>query len=153
MNTQPIASVVAIVLLVSSSVRAENTQAAQSLIDAYGSIAKQFQANDVNALRDHLTDDFRLIDYEGQSSTKDSLLDAIRDGIIVFSQCEMGLVPTKDLGETGIVQGPVRMKLKYGRTKQTDIQGRFALTAVLVKQDGKWKLTTIHLTKTKAAGE
>lgn len=121
----------------------------EALIDGYWTIATAFERNDHATLRSRLTDDFQLVDHEGKSDSKESVLKAIADGILKFDKCTTGRVPTKEIGEVGIVQGPVVIELTYGRTKPIRIQSRFALTAVLVKQDKRWLLTAAHLTQVK----
>jgi hypothetical protein len=121
-----------------------------SLSSAYTQLGDALRTNDVAALDELIAADFLLIDHEGKASTKDSLLQAFRDGIITMRTLQVSMSSLKDFGTAGVVQGPITLQMTYGKQLPLEINARFAVTCVFVLQDGHWRLTAAQMSKRNA---
>ena len=122
-----------------------------SLSSAYTQLGDALRTNDIAALDVLIAADFLLIDHEGKTSTKDALLQAFRDGIITMRTLHVGKSWSQDLGNTGVVQGAIRLQMAYGKQRPIEIDSSFAVTTVFVLQDGRWRLTAAQMTKKNAS--
>ena len=91
-----------------------------------------------------LTDDYSIIDPGGRPNNKQFIVDGLKGGLLKLDAVDVADMTVRVIGSTGIVTSVQTLKGTYD---DSDISGRFRVTDVLVKQDGKWKLAAGHMTK------
>jgi uncharacterized protein (TIGR02246 family) len=91
-----------------------------------------------------LTDDYTIIDPGGRPNTKQFIVDGLKGGLLKLDTVDIADMTVRVIGSTGIVTSLQTIKGTYD---DNDVSGRFRVTDVLVKQDGKWKIAAGHMTK------
>ncbi|GEM_PF-4488306 len=118
-----------------------------SLRSAYEELAKALGKNDATRLEALIADDFMLIDFEGKTSTKKSLLDAVREGIITLQKLETKGPRYLEFTGGGMVQGAVVVEMGYGQGAQRQVGGLFAVTCVFALRENAWMLAGAQMTR------
>jgi uncharacterized protein (TIGR02246 family) len=91
-----------------------------------------------------LRDDYSIIDPGGRPNNKQFIVDGLKGGLLKLDAVDLDEMTVRVIGSTGIVTSVQTLKGTYD---DGDISGRFRVTDVLVKQDGKWRLAAGHMTK------
>ena len=99
---------------------------------------------DATAAEAVLTDDYTIIDPGGRPNTKQFIVDGLKDGLLKLDAVDVADMTVRVIGSTGIVTSVQTLKGSYD---DSDVSGRFRVTDVLVKQDGKWRIAAGHMTK------
>ena len=91
-----------------------------------------------------LTDDYSIVDPGGRPNDRKFIIDGLKNGLLKLDTVDVADMSVRVIGSTGIVTSVQTLKGTYD---DSDVGGRFRVTDVLVKQDGKWKLAAGHMTK------
>ena len=99
---------------------------------------------DATAAEAVLTDDYSIIDPGGRPNDKKFIVDGLKGGLLKLDTVDVAEMTVRVIGSTGIVTSVQTLKGTYD---DSDVGGRFRVTDVLVKQDGKWRIAAGHMTK------
>jgi ketosteroid isomerase-like protein len=98
---------------------------------------------DVATLEGLTSDDYILINANGQLSNKAETMNAIKTGVIKLSSNEVSDMNVRVYGDTAVVTGKSTAKGTIGGRELT---GPVMFTRVYVKKDGKWKSVAFQQT-------
>ena len=99
---------------------------------------------DAKAAEAVLTDDYSIVDPGGRQNNKQFIVDGLKGGLLKLDTVDVADMTVRVIGSTGIVTSVQTIKGTYD---DSDVSGRFRVTDVLVKQDGKWMIAAGHMTK------
>ena len=99
---------------------------------------------DAKAAEAVLMEDYSIIDPGGRPNTRQFILDGLKGGLLKLDTVDVADMTVRVIGSTGIITSVQSLKGTYD---DNDISGRFRVTDVLIKQDGKWKIAAAHMTK------
>jgi ketosteroid isomerase-like protein len=91
-----------------------------------------------------LRDDYSIVDPGGRTNNKQFIVDGLKDGLLKLESVDVADKSVRVIGSTGIVTSVQTLKGTYD---DSEISGRYRVTDVLVKQDGKWRLAAGHMTR------
>ena len=91
-----------------------------------------------------LMDDYSIIDPGGRPNDKKFIVDGLKNAVLKLESVDVADMTVRVIGSTGIVTSVQTLKGTYD---DNDVGGRFRVTDVLVKQDGKWRIAAGHMTK------
>lgn len=98
---------------------------------------------DVAAIASQTSDDYTLINANGQLSGKAQTMDAIKTGSIKLSSNEVSDMKVRVYGDTAIVTGKSTAK---GVVGGRELKGPVMFTRVYVKKGGKWQSVAFQQT-------
>jgi uncharacterized protein (TIGR02246 family) len=91
-----------------------------------------------------LMDDYSIIDPGGRPNDKKFIVDGLKNAVLKLDTVDVADMTVRVIGSTAIVTSLQTLKGTYD---DSDVGGRFRVTDVLVKQDGKWRIAAGHMTK------
>jgi ketosteroid isomerase-like protein len=91
-----------------------------------------------------LMDGYTIVDPGGRMNDKKFIVDGLKGGLLKLESVDVDEMTVRVIGSTAIVTSAQTLK---GTHDDNEISGRFRVTDVLVKQDGKWKIAAAHMTK------
>jgi len=93
------------------------------------------------------TNDFMIINFDGQTADRDLLIQALGGGYVVFDNAAASGMATRTYNDnTAIVTGNWKTK---GNIQGQAFDGTSFFTAVCVKQNNAWKVASLQLTSVK----
>lgn len=92
-------------------------------------------------------DDYTLVNASGQVSTKQQMLDALKDGTLKLTKDDVDDITVHMYGNTAVAIGTSTVSGTMGGHSVDNQQVRF--TRVWVKQGGDWKSTSMQQTEVK----
>jgi ketosteroid isomerase-like protein len=98
---------------------------------------------DVAAIASQTSDDYTLINANGELSGKAQTMDAIKSGNIKLSANELSDLKVRVYGNTAVVTGKSNAK---GVVGGRELKGPVLFTRVYVKKDGKWQSVAFQQT-------
>ena len=99
---------------------------------------------DADAVAKQTSDDYTLININGQISGKAQTMDAIKSGQIKLTQDDLSDMKVHVYGNTAVVTGKADVK---GVVSGKEMSGPVAFTRVWVKKGGKWESVAFQQTK------
>ena len=99
---------------------------------------------DTDTLAKMTSDDYMLINVNGQMSDKAQTMEAIKSGQIKLSQDDLSDLKVRVYGNTAVVTGKADVK---GTIAGKDTSGQILFTRVYVKKGGKWLSVAFQQTK------
>ena len=99
--------------------------------------------SDTAALDRMTSDDYTLINQQGELRTKAQMLDGFKSGTIKFDSRELSDLNVRVYGNTAVVTGRVTQKATENG-KDTSGENRF--TRVYVKEKGRWVSVALQIT-------
>ena len=99
--------------------------------------------SDTAALDRMSSDDYTLINQQGELRTKAQMLDGFKSGTIKFDSRELSDLNVRVYGNTAVVTGRVTQKATENG-KDTSGENRF--TRVYVKEKGRWVSVAVQIT-------
>jgi uncharacterized protein (TIGR02246 family) len=91
-----------------------------------------------------LLEDYAIVDPSGRPNSRKFIVDGLRGGQLKIESVDVADTSVRVIGSTAIV---VSVQTLKGTYDDNEIGGRYRVTDVLVKQDGKWKLAAGHMTR------
>ena len=98
---------------------------------------------DVSTLEALTSDDYMLINANGQVSDKATTMSNIKTGVIKLTSNEVSDLKVRLYGDTAVVTGKSSAK---GTIGGRELKGPVMFTRVYVKKDGKWKSVAFQQT-------
>jgi len=98
---------------------------------------------DVAAIAGQTSDDYTLINANGQLSSKAQTMDAIKTGNIKLTANDLSDLKVRVYGNTAVVTGKSNAK---GTIGGQELKGPVLFTRVYVKKDGKWQSVAFQQT-------
>jgi ketosteroid isomerase-like protein len=98
---------------------------------------------DVATLESQTSDDYTLINANGQVSGKAQTMSAIKSGDIKLTANELSDLKVRVYGDTAVVTGKSNAK---GTIGGRELKGPVMFTRVYVKKDGKWQSVAFQQT-------
>lgn len=99
---------------------------------------------DADTLAKMTSDDYMLINVNGQMSDKAKTMEAIKSGQIKLSQDDLSDLKVRVYGNAAVVTGKADIK---GTIAGKDASGQILFTRVYVKKGGKWLSVAFQQTK------
>ena len=97
---------------------------------------------DTALLERTLADDFVGVGPRGFMLTKEGWLQRYESGGLRYESFDWDDVRVRVYGDAAVVTG---RQIQKGKYQDHDVRGQFSTTLVLVKQQGRWLLTSLHL--------
>ena len=99
---------------------------------------------DAAAVDGVLMDGYTMVDPGGRQNEKKFIVDGLKGGQLKLESVDVAEMTVRVIGSTAIVTSAQTLKGTYD---DNEISGRYRVTDVLVKQDGKWKIAAGHMTR------
>ena len=99
---------------------------------------------DMAVLDKHTSDDYTLINANGQVSTKAQMLEGFKSGANKLTQDDVSDMKVRVYGDTAVVTGKVTVK---GMMGGKDATGSALYTRVYVKKGGEWVSVALQQTR------
>ena len=116
---------------------------AEEQVHEFGRVwAAAEERGDTEVLAGLATDGFRLVGPLGFVLDRDQWLARYGDGGLVTEKLDWAGVEVRDFGGAAIAIG---VHEQVATHRGNPVNGRFRATHVLVRDDGRWRLASIHL--------
>jgi ketosteroid isomerase-like protein len=99
---------------------------------------------DMTLVEKQTSDDYTLINMNGQMANKQQMLDAFKSGKSKLSMNEISDMKVRVYGNTAVVTGKSNVK---GMMAGKDATGQVMFTRVYVKKDGRWQSVALQQTR------
>lgn len=99
---------------------------------------------DMALLEKQTSDDYTLINMNGQMATKKQMLDAFKSGQSKLSMNDLSDMKVRVYGDTAVVTGKSTVK---GMMAGKDASGQVMFTRVYVKKGGHWQSVVLQQTR------
>jgi ketosteroid isomerase-like protein len=99
---------------------------------------------DVEALEKATSDDYTLINMNGQMSDKSQMVSAFKSGRTKLTSDELSDMKVRVYGDTAVITGKADVK---GTLGGKDATGQIMFTRVYVKKDGRWQSVAFQQTR------
>jgi ketosteroid isomerase-like protein len=116
----------------------------QELLKLEQVFAEAILKNDVEALGRVVTDDWVIIDPNGEIIDRTRFFEVIKSGALTHDRMESEDFRVRIYGDSAVVTGITSTK---GKFMGQEFSTRERATDVLVKRDGRWRCVLTHLTR------
>jgi ketosteroid isomerase-like protein len=99
---------------------------------------------DVATLEKQTSDDYTLINVNGQMSGKAQMVDAFKSGQTKLTTDELSDMKVRVYGNTAVITGKATVK---GTVAGKDVDGQVLFTRVYVKKGGSWQSVAFQQTR------
>ena len=99
---------------------------------------------DVATLEKQTSDDYTLINMNGQMSDKSQMVDAFKSGQTKLTSDEVSDMKVRVYGNTAVITGKADVK---GTLGGKDVDGQIMFTRVYVKKSGNWQSVAFQQTR------
>ncbi len=120
------------------------SQMEQELLKLEQVFAEAILKNDVEALGRVVTDDWVIIDPNGEIIDRTRFFEVIKSGALTHDRMESEDFRVRIYGDSAVVTGITSTK---GKFMGQEFSTRERATDVLVKRDGSWRCVLTHLTR------
>ena len=118
--------------------------AAEELLKLEEAFAEAIIKNDLEGIGRLVTDDWIIIDPNGEIVDRERFFEVIKSGALTHDMMESEDFRIRVYGDSAVVIGVTRTKGKFmGQEFSTQERG----TDVFVKRDGRWQCVLTHLTR------
>ena len=97
---------------------------------------KAIEVNDVEGMAKYMSDEWIIFSGDGNITTKQMFLDAVRSGDLVHSQMDFEMLRVKVFGNTGIV---MQKGTSSGTWKGQSFSNYEIASSVFIKENGEWR--------------
>ena len=119
-------------------------EAEQELLTLEKAFAEAIVRNDLEGIGRLVTDDWIIIDPNGEIVDRARFFDVIKSGALTHEMMESEDFRVRAYGDSAVVTGLTRTKGKFmGQEFSTQERA----TDVFVKHDGRWQCVLTHLTR------
>jgi ketosteroid isomerase-like protein len=136
-----LAAVFSAVTLIGSA-RAEDVQEQLKKLETDRSAA--IVKGDVATLEKQTSDDYSLINMNGQVSDKSQMVNAFKTGQSKLTSDDLSDLKVRVYGNTAVITGKADVK---GTLAGNDATGQIMFTRVYVKKDGRWQSVAFQQTR------
>lgn len=134
----------AIAGLLSTGLFAQTTDPTQNPTDCSNAFFTAMLNEDATAVGKVTTDDFSLVNYDGQVVDKDLLIQAVGGGYVVIETSAVSAGRTRTYNDNAaIISGSWKSK---GAVQGQNFDAESYFTVMCVKQNGGWKVASVQLT-------
>ena len=116
----------------------------QELLELEKVFAAAIVKNDVEAIARVVTDDWIIIDPNGEIVDRRRFFEVIKSGALTHDRMESEDLRVRIYGDSAVVTGITSTK---GKFMGQEFSTRERATDVLVKRDGRWRCVLTHLTR------
>ena len=119
-------------------------EAKEELLKLEKAFAKAIVKNDLEGIGRLVTDDWIIIDPNGEIVDRARFFEVIKSGALTHDMMESEDFRVRVYGDNAVVTGVTRTK---GRFMGQEFSTRERATDVFVKRDGRWQCVLTHLTR------
>ena len=125
-------------------VQMKNTGVEEELLKVEKAFAEAIVKNDLEGIGRLVTDDWIIIDPNGEIVDRARFFEVIKSGALTHEMMESEDFRVRVYGDSAVVTGVTRTKGKFmGQEFSTQERA----TDVFVKRDGRWQCVLTHLTR------
>jgi ketosteroid isomerase-like protein len=122
----------------------KTSEAEEELLKVEKEFAKTIVSNDLEGLGRLVTDDWIIIDPNGEMVDRARFFEVIKSGALTHDMMESEDLRVRVYGDSAVVTAVTRTKGKFmGQEFSTQERA----TDVFVKHDGQWRCVLTHLTR------
>jgi ketosteroid isomerase-like protein len=122
----------------------KTSEAKEELLKVEKEFAKTILSNDLEGLGRLVTDDWIIIDPNGEIVDRARFFEVIKSGALTHDMMESEDLRVRVYGDSAVVTAVTRTKGKFmGQEFSTQERA----TDVFVKRDGRWRCVLTHLTR------
>ena len=119
-------------------------EAEQELLTLEKAFAEAIRRNDLEGIGRLVTDDWIIIDPNGEIVDRARFFEVIKSGALTHDMMESEDFRVRVYGDSAVVIGVTRTK---GKFMGQEFSMRERATDVFVKRDGRWQCVLTHLTR------
>ena len=119
-------------------------EAEQELLTLEKAFAEAIVQNDLEDIGGLVTDDWIIIDPNGEIVDRARFFDVIKSGALTHDMMESEDFRVRVYGDSAVVTGVARAK---GKFMGQEFSTRERATDIFVKRDGRWQCVLTHLTR------
>jgi hypothetical protein len=135
---------VAVLLVASTLMAAQAGKAEQEVLAVQNRLNEALVKSDVATLDKLIGADTNVVSANGQASTKADVLDGFRSGKIKYQQIENLDAKVRIYGNVAVVNSTQNI---MGQALGNDMSGRYRVTQMFVKRDGRWRAVQRQVTR------
>jgi ketosteroid isomerase-like protein len=122
----------------------KTSEAEEELLKLEKEFAKTIVSNDLEGLGRLVTDDWIIIDPNGEIVDRARFFEVIKSGALTHDIMESEDLRVRVYGDSAVVTAVTRTK---GKFMGQDFSTQERATDVFVKRDGRWRCVLTHLTR------
>jgi ketosteroid isomerase-like protein len=122
----------------------KTNEAEEELLKVEKEFAKTIVSNDLEGLGRLVTDDWIIIDPNGEIVDRARFFEVIKSGALTHDMMESEDLRVRVYGDSAMVTAVTRTK---GKFMGQDFSTQERATDVFVKRDGRWRCVLTHLTR------
>ena len=119
-------------------------EAEQQLLTLEKAFAEAIVRNDLEGIGRLVTDDWIIIDPNGEIVDRARFFEVIKSGALTHDMMESEDFRVRVYGDSAVVTGVARTK---GKFMGQEFSTRERATDIFVKRDGRWQCVLTHLTR------
>ena len=119
-------------------------EAEQELLTLEKAFAEAIVRNDLEGIGRLVTDDWIIIDPNGEIVDRARFFEVIKSGALTHDMMESEDFRVRVYGDSAVVTGVTRTK---GKFMGQEFSTRERATDIFVKRDGRWQCVLTHLTR------
>ena len=135
-----ISAVFVFVMLGSARAQTDEEQLKKLETDRAAAVVK----GDVATLEQQTSDDYTLINMNGQMSGKAQMVNTFKTGQTKLTTDELSDIKVRVYGNTAVITGKADIKGTFGGK---DVAGQIMYTRVFVKKGGQWQAVALQQTR------
>ena len=122
-------------------IHADEARDKAELVRVEKAAAAALVANDAKALREYLSEDWRIVSADATTMKRSELFQVLEDGTLIFESYKLSDLEVRVYGDAAVVIGHGDSRMKW---KGDVIQGKEIFTDVFVRREGKWQCVSSH---------
>jgi len=122
----------------------KTSEVEEQLLKLEKAFAEAIVKNDVEGIRRLVTDDWIIIDPNGEMVGRARFFEVIKSGVLTHDMMESEDFRVRVYRDSAVVIGVTRTK---GKFMGQEFSTRERATDVFVKRDGRWQCVLTHLTR------
>ena len=101
------------------------------------------QEKNVDALENMLSADFTVVSFNGQTISREQLIQSLSEGLLVIESAMQSGINTRNYRDVAIVTGLWSIR---ARLQNNSFQGDLSFMAVCARNGAKWQVSAVQLT-------